>query len=212
MKISAIDRVETPTDFSISPVTIKQTSATLPACVQILVTALAITGLMVPAVLIAVQGATDPRSAAAFLDRPFSAVMLAVGLLLAVSLCAVPLRAALLRLNQRGVVSLVRDRIRVEDRGLIGRRRWEATLGEFTGVTHHIRATLSGARHEIILVHSDRSKDVLLNLSARAPEQGAEQFARLLGLNVVHASVLYSRRVRSAAAAGNRTQLRHAAA
>ena len=53
---------------------------------------------------------------------------------------------------------------------------------------------MSGARHEIILVHPDHRKHVLLSLGFRVPEYGAEQFARLLGVNVIPASVLYGRR------------------
>ena len=194
MKISAIDRIESPTDLATMPMTIRQRSAALPACALILVSTLSIGALLLPVTMIAVQGATDPRSAAAIMDRPATAGLLLAGLLVAVGLLAIPLRAGLTRLGHRAAVQLVRDRVAVEDRSLIGGRRWEASLREFTGVTHHIRATLSGPRHEIILVHPDRNKDILLNLSARPPQHGAEQFASLLDLDVIHASVLYGRR------------------
>jgi hypothetical protein len=98
-------------------------------------------------------------------------------------------------------VRLSADWVTVETAGLGVSHRWQAPVAQFAGVTHHIRATLSGARHEIILVHPSRDKDVLLAISARPPAQGVDHYAGLLGIGVVPASVLYGRRaIRPAAA------------
>lgn len=194
MQIAVIDNVEISSDFSTFPFTIKQSSALLPACAQVLVSTLSISSLLIPVTLIAIHGLTDPQGAQGIVDRPFSSVLLAIGLLVAVGLLAIPLRSGLNRLRQRGAIRVGLDHVTVEQQGLIGRKSWEASFDQFAGVTHHIRASLSGARHEIILVHPDPRKNVLLNLSHRAPERGADQFAQLFGVKVIPASVLYSRR------------------
>ena len=199
MRIAAIDRIEAPGQCAGLPLNLKQHSAMLPACALVLVSGLSIVALMLPVVLIAMHSLTDARLAAVVIERPVISAGLLAGLLLAVGLMLLPFRAGLLRMRQCRDVRLAHDTIMVEDHSLFGLSRWHAPISQFAGVTHHIRATLSGPRHEIILVHRDRGKDVLLNLSARSPEQGAEQFARWLGLDVIHASVLYGRRSKAGA-------------
>ena len=194
MRIAAIDRIETLSEPSVLPLTIKQHSATLPACALVLVSTLSIVALLMPIALVASHSLTDAHSAAMVMDRPATTAAVLAALLCAVGARVLPLRAGLGGMRLHRAVRLAHDTITVEDDGLFGQSSWHAPFSQFTGVTHHIRATLSGPRHEIILVHPDRNKDVLLNLSPRSPEQGAEQFARVLGLDVIHAGVLYGRR------------------
>ena len=195
MHIAAIDRIDVPKSWSGLPLTLTQTSSRLSAVTLVSVSSLSIAALIMPLAVMSLHATSNPRALAAIVERPVSATVLALGLALAITLLAIPLAAGLSRMRRSRAVRLGGDRITVDDRSLFGgRRHWEAPLSQFTGVTHHIRATLSGPRHEIILVHPDHRKDVLLNLSARAPEHGADQFASLLRLDVIHAGVLYGRR------------------
>jgi hypothetical protein len=58
-------------------------------------------------------------------------------------------------------------------------------------VAHHIRASLSGARHEIVLVHADRRRSVLLHFADRVLESELAAVARRLELPVVPARWIY---------------------
>ena len=209
MQIKAIDSVEIPADATRLPLTITQSSAILPAFALVLVSGVSIAGLLLPVTLIAAHSFADPRSAAAILDRPMSSTMLLAGLVIALGLLTIPFRAGLKRLRQRCAVQLAGDHVAVRQQGLIVLRSWSAPYSHFAGVTHHIRATLSGARHEIILVHPDHRKHVLLNLGSRTPEIGADQFARLLGMQVLPASVLYDRRTEPSQVASTPITLPH---
>lgn len=96
-----------------------------------------------------------------------------------------------------GVVSVV-------ERVFVWAQRWQADLAEFEGVAHLVRTSLSGARHEIILVHPDRRKSVLIALSDRMSEQDVERVARVLGVEQVPAGAIYSRRRSGSAQARRR--------
>jgi hypothetical protein len=63
------------------------------------------------------------------------------------------------------------------------------------GLAHHIRASLSGARHEIVLVHPDRARSVLLAFDAQVREADLKAMAAQLGLPVVPASLIYGGRL-----------------
>jgi hypothetical protein len=117
------------------------------------------------------------------------------------------LRSGLLRLGGDAVVHMADGLVTVERRGLLGPTRWSAPLSQFCGVTHHIRATLSGPRHEIILIHPEPARDVLLHISSRHPSEGADHYARLLGLPEMAPRELYTshRRAPQVAPAGQQT-------
>lgn len=152
-----------------------------------------IAGLLLPIALIVIDGVSNPQVMHTLADNPASTALLGVGIAIGLALLTVPLRSGLYRLGGAGTVRMADGLVAVERRGLLGTERWTAPLTSFCGVTHHIRATLSGPRHEIILVHPEPTKDLLLHLASRPPQEGAEHFAGLLGLAELQPKVLYSR-------------------
>ena len=210
MRIAAIDRIETSQPAGQLPHEFHLSSKPLSAWTLITISLLAIAALLMPVGMIAVEAMEHPEALSVISKNPWSAVLLATGLCVALVLLAFPLRAGLSRLSGRRTVRLGDGIVSVEDVRVLGTRRWSAPVQEFCGVTHHIRATLSGPRHEIILVHPDRSKDVLLQLASRAPQPGADHYAAMLGVPEIHAKELYGRRRR--APANDDLDLRAAAA
>lgn len=171
------------------------TAQPLATATLLVVSGLATAGALVPFGLIASHAATDPAALATLAGRPGSTILLACGLLLALTLASVPLRAAVARLTRRrAVVSFADGRVQVEEHGLMGTRRWSARTTEFKGIAHHVRATLSGARHELILVHADPGKDILLQIAARPADLMLDGFARVIGVSEIPARELYGRR------------------
>lgn len=60
-----------------------------------------------------------------------------------------------------------------------------------SGVTHHVRASLAGSRHELILVNPEREKSILLSVAPRTSQAEAERVAALLGPRQISPSELY---------------------
>lgn len=154
----------------------------------------AMAGLLLPVLLIGLDATSNPQVVQSLIEHPGSAVLLSGGIMVGLGLLTFPLRAGLARLGSSGRVQMADGMVDVERKAVLGTERWSERLSAFCGVTHHIRATLSGPRHEIILVHPEPNRDVLLHLSSRHPQEGADHYARLLGLAELQPRELYSRR------------------
>lgn len=201
MRIAAVSKVDMTVDPVRASAEFNMSTRKLQAGLLVGLSLGGILGLLLPVGLIAVGAISNPQVINSLMEHPGSAALLAAGVLVGIALLTFPLRAGLARLSSSGRVEMADGMVNVERRGLVALERWSAPLAQFCGVTHHIRATLSGPRHEIILVHPERDKDVLLHLAHRHPPEGAEYYARLLGLPELQPRELYNRHRRAPAPA-----------
>ena len=194
MRIANIERVEGPARPQALPLDIVHTSGRLGSATLLLTSVLSIAAVLMPAGMIAAHAAVEPNGMALIVDRPLTSILAATGLGLILGLLMIPLRAAIAGMKRNARVRIGDGPVDGEERGLLATTRWSVPLASFSGVAHHVRATLSGARHEVVLIHADRSRDILLALGHRQLEAGAHDYARLLGLPVLHPRELYRRR------------------
>ena len=78
--------------------------------------------------------------------------------------------------------------------GPAGAPAWNEPLTAYRGVAHHIRTSLSGAQHEIVLVHPDASKSIVLTTADRIGQPQVDAMAALLNVCEVPARTLYQSR------------------
>lgn len=188
MNLSAIDRIETNPDSNAS-LELSQFGSRASALFLLGLALPASLALIAPFALIGL----NPVSLGLLSERPGSALLLGCGLIAAAVLLVYCVRAGVARLSGRRIVSIRGDRIMVEQHGLLGVERWTQPMSTYVGVAHHIRASLSGTRHEIVLVHQRPEHDVLLGVSQRAPAVSAAQIGSQLGLPEVEAKMIYLR-------------------
>jgi hypothetical protein len=81
--------------------------------------------------------------------------------------------------------------VTVTEGGYFHNWTWSAPLASYTGVAHHVRASLSGARHELILVHPVWEKSILLSVAPRTSQSEVERVASLLGHKEIPPAELY---------------------
>ena len=81
--------------------------------------------------------------------------------------------------------------MRVEEGSPFGSWTWSEPLSAYAGVAHHVRASLSGTRHELILVHPEREKSVLLSVAPRTTQAEVNRVINLLGSFEIPPSALY---------------------
>lgn len=193
MRIAAVSNVEMTVDPIRASAEFSMSTRKLQAVLMIGLAIAGIAALLLPLGLIAFDATTNPQALSNLIEHPGSAALLTAGIALGVMLLTFPLRAGLARLTSAGRVEMADGLVTVERQGLLGAERWSTPLATFCGVTHHIRATLSGPRHEIILLHPNPQKDVLLHLASRHPQEGADHYARLLGLPELQPRELYNR-------------------
>jgi hypothetical protein len=143
----------------------------------------------------ALASAIEPSVVDAMADRPLAVVQIAAGIGLSLALLAVPATRVVGRLLGRPSVTLAGGAVSVIERTLLGRRERTIPLSAFVGVAHHIRASLSGLTHEIVLVHPEPRLSVTLVSAEKVTQAMLDEASRDLGLPEVPARSLYERRV-----------------
>lgn len=153
-----------------------------------------------PFALLAAHAVEDGQAREAILARPLTTFQLGLGFLLLLSILTLALARALSGIGRKRTIDIADGQVRVRDRSLLGRRRWSVPLADYIGLSHHIRATLSGARHELILVHPQPDRSLLVHIAPRLTRSEVAAAAAALGVAEVDPRALY-RRYRSTRAA-----------
>jgi hypothetical protein len=130
------------------------------------------------------------------LGRPLIAFQLAVAILFWVGLFAWPLRRLYTRLMHSRSVEITSDSVSVAESRSFASTTWTAPLQSYTGIAHHIRSSLAGTRHELVLVHPDAARSVLLMTAAHLSDGDISRMTRLLNLPQIAAGALYRPRQR----------------
>lgn len=186
MRIGAIDDSRVISSPGALPIELEQRTDTSRSVASALL-ALPFAGLTGLLVGVAAQSLLiDPDGLVA---RPATSLGLVGATLLTGLIAAVPLSAAFARLGRRQSVSVTGDEVRVRECSLLGDRQWRAPLSSFAGVAHRIRSSLSGVRHEIVLVHADPSRSILLAIAPRVTLADLERMAETLRRPVIRSDV-----------------------
>lgn len=159
--------------------------------------ALIMLGLMVPALLltalvpIGLLAAFASPALDVAADHPAAAAQALIGLVISMALFGVPASRAIRRLGRGRTIEIDASTVTVSDTGPFAVRVWQAPLSDFHGITHMVRATLSGSRHELILVHPERGRSLLLCTADRMSQATVDSTAALMHLPQIPAGELY---------------------
>jgi hypothetical protein len=134
-------------------------------------------------------GSADIRGALS--RHPVAAFELAVAMAFWIGLFFFPLRALYRRLTWRRDVEITHDDVSVQDYRTFGGGAWVAPLSSYKGVAHHVLTSLSGIRHQLVLIHPDPARSVLLMTSEQIGDADVVRMSRLLGVPRVPAAELY---------------------
>lgn len=143
--------------------------------------------IVLPQIALAVYVLANPETRAMILARPLMSAELAVAMAFWIGLFAWPLRRLYARVNGRRKVEISRSIVAVRDEKLLSTKTWMSPLSAYKGITHRVRASLSGSRHELVLVHPDASRSVLLMVSEYISASEIQRFAGHLGLPQIQA-------------------------
>lgn len=141
--------------------------------------------------LLILTAAFAPATRAAVEQHPALALEILAAIAFTTYLLWLPMRRLLGRLAIRRTVEIDATSVRVLEGGYFRSWAWSAPLSSFTGVAHHVRASLSGTRHELILVHPIREKSVLLSVANRTAQGEVDRVVALLGHKEIPPSELY---------------------
>jgi hypothetical protein len=191
MPPQAVDTVASAPPFDHLPLTIDQTSSRASALIMLVLLVPALLVGLVPTALLVAFASSSLGVAA---DHPGAAAQVLLGIGLWTVLFVLPAKRIVQRFGIVRRIHIDTDAITVNERGLFGARKWQAPLSEYSGIARHLRSTLSGLRHELILVHREPRKSVLLHSADLASPPTIDQAKRLLGLPEIQPRELYKRR------------------
>ena len=175
------------------PFHLEQTSSRTAPLLMLGLIVPAAAALLFPLLLLAFHVLTDPAARAVLAEQPGSAVQLTLAVAFWAVLFAWPVKRALDALTHSRSVRIEDGAVRVADRSLSGARNFIAPLASYSGLAHHVRASLSGTRHELILVHPNRDWSVLVMISDRMTQPEIDRLAQILRQQEVPSRELYRR-------------------
>jgi hypothetical protein len=138
--------------------------------------------LFLPFGLVLQHLALDPATRAVLADRPEAGIQLLLALAVLGSLFWWPLVRFLHALTHGRSITVDRGAVLVTERTPFGAERWSEPVAHYAGVAHQVRTSLSGVRHELMLVHRDPARSVLLAVADRIDQGEVDRLANVLGL------------------------------
>lgn len=170
-----------------------QRTCRLSAATQLLLLVPAIILVLAPFLLLTAEAIAEPATRERLSSAPLNALGAAVGVAIWVFMFGNPAWKALRRLNWHRRIDITASEALIEDRHLLGRRIWSEPLANYRGLSHHVRTTLSGTRHEVILVHPNASASLLVAMADTIGAERVEQLAARLGVPVLASGMLFRR-------------------
>jgi hypothetical protein len=182
MRLAAIDRM-TPSmpDYTAPVVHILQQPSR--RSVGALLALLTLIGavMLFPFYLLASSALADGGLRDAVATRPLAALQVMTGLAFWLLLIGFPIYRLGDALTRARAVTVANGVVSVEDYAFGRIATSSAPIGDFIGVAPYLRASLSGVRHELVLVHPDRSRSVLIALADRLQQAEVDRIAQALG-------------------------------
>jgi branched-subunit amino acid transport protein len=148
---------------------------------------------LIPLFGLTIYGLADPNVRIEVARHPFVAFEIATALLLWTLIFAWPLKRQFARLTLRRTIEVGSDAVTGEERGPFTTANWTESLANYRGIAHHVRSSLSGTRHEIVLVHPRAKRNVVLSTAEHISDADMVRMATLLRLPQIPTRALYAR-------------------
>lgn len=144
--------------------------------------------------LLTSEAMSKPDAVSRALAQPLTTLQIVVGILMLSALLLVPARRLLAGIGRAGIVEIDGNVVRVAERGFLSTRRFREPLDAYRGVAHRIRTSVSGIHHELVLVHPDARRDVVMVLDGMDPTMTPAAMLARLGLPEITSGELARRR------------------
>jgi hypothetical protein len=190
MRVAIYDRVEPALPAQL-PLRIEASCSHRTAALCLVLAVPAALGVLLGTGTLLVHALGGPTGRTLLAQHPGLGIEILAALAMLAGLVVFPLRRLINRLAMKRRLEIAGGMVRVIERGHFKAWRWTVPLSSYTGLAHHVRASLSGTRHELILVHPDREKSLLLAVSQSLSQQEVDRVATILGHKEVPAGMLY---------------------
>lgn len=156
-------------------------------------------GVAIPAALVAIGPlailiahlATDPAAFALVMLRPDSSLIALLGLTAWLLVFGWPMARVLATIGSSRHIIIAEGVITVRDRQFLNQTQWSQPVAAYTGVAHRVTTSLSGTRHELILVHPVPAHSILLATGPKISQTEIDSVAQVLDCREIAAPAPY---------------------
>jgi hypothetical protein len=156
-------------------------------------------GVAIPAALVAIGPlallvahlATDRAAFALVTERPGSAAIAFFCLFVWLLVFGWPMAQVLATIGSCRHITLANGTVIVRDKKLLARTAWSQPIASYTGLAHRVTTSLSGTRHELILIHPNAGRSILLATAPKIGQIEIDGVAQLLGCREIAAPTPY---------------------
>lgn len=193
MALHSFETIDPPAPLTALPARIEQSCPRIRTVVSLAALSVAALAIVTPFAAVLAHLIDTPHARSLMTEQPGSVVQLALGLVVWTVLLGWPAKRLARRLITRRIVCLTRGHVAVEETGIKGTSSWTLPMTAFTGLAHHVRASVSGVGHELVLRHDDPSRSVLIAVAPRITQSEVERICALLEVREIPARLLYER-------------------
>ncbi len=156
-------------------------------------------GVAIPAAFVAIGPlalfiahlATDPSALALVMHRPQSSLVVLLGLTAWLLVFGWPMARVLATIGSSRHITLADGTVTVHDRQFLHQTTWTQPVLAYSGVAHRVTTSLSGTRHELILVHPIVARTILLATAPKIGQTEIDNVAHMLGCREIAAPASY---------------------
>lgn len=190
MRPEAFDSVRISKPAGHARLVLRQHSPLVSSLLRLSVLASIAVAVLLPQLAMLAAALSNPEARATAALHPFSSLALALALALSLLACLWPLARGIERFNARRAVLIGRRTVRAGDVQFGRLSRWQEPISAYVGLAHRVRTSLSGARHELFLVHPSPARSVLLETREHISDSDIAQLSHLLGVPLLQPAVL----------------------
>jgi hypothetical protein len=141
--------------------------------------------IVLPQIGLAAYALSSPDFRQALAARPVAALELTAAFAFWAGLVCWPLRKIFAALTSDRIVDIRGGEVAVIDKSLRSTRVWRMPLATYEGIAVRLRTSLSGTHHEVLLVHPDPWRSVILATAGQIGRPEALELCRILGLPLI---------------------------
>jgi hypothetical protein len=164
------------------PITLKQSEPKLAKLPGLLLMTTLAGLIVVPQIGLAVYALASAELRAALAAQPVAALELAAAFVFWAGLVCWPLRNIIIALISDRVIDIRDGEVMVIDRTPLSAHGWRMPLATYAGVAVHLRTSLSSVRREVVLMHPNPNRSVILATAERFGEREILELCHILGL------------------------------
>ena len=171
------------------PITLRRSERKLARLPGLLLMATLAALIVIPQIGLAVYALASPELRAVLAANPIAAIELAVAFVFWAGLVCWPLRNIVVAMASDRIIDIRNGDVMVVDRTPFSSHGWRMPLATYSGVAVHLRTSLSSVMRDVVLVHPEASRSLVLATAEQVGKGEILELCRILGLPLLRSDV-----------------------